>query len=351
MSGSWRRIERKPRAKVRPFFLVDRDLQHAGQLIFHRVFDGDDLVHPVVDLGDHRVQRGGLAAAGGAGHQHHAVGFSGQTPQLAQGFVFKAQSLQLYAADLVGQVLFVEHPQHRVFAEDARHDRHPEVDLPAADADLEATVLGHAFFADVQFGHDLDPGNHLLGELAALDLADVVEHAVDPVLDHQTVAGGAEVDVAGVHFQRVVQGRVDQFHHHARVFADAGQRQALQGVGFAAGVSLGVERFDGVETFFVAGQISLEVVGMHQIQRCAMQAFIDPGQARGVEGVGEHTDDFVVVSQQDEFTFEALRQGDPIEHRRRLEQGVGVEHRVMQGSAEAGNERHRRQFAEHTKSV
>ena len=43
--------------------LVDRDLQHAGQLVFDRILDGDDLVLAVVDLGDRGVQRGGLAAS------------------------------------------------------------------------------------------------------------------------------------------------------------------------------------------------------------------------------------------------------------------------------------------------
>jgi hypothetical protein len=32
--------------------LVHRNLQHAGQLVLDRVLDGDDLVVPVVDLGD-----------------------------------------------------------------------------------------------------------------------------------------------------------------------------------------------------------------------------------------------------------------------------------------------------------
>ncbi|MNM77488.1 hypothetical protein D3C81_893410 [compost metagenome] len=163
------------------------------------------------------------------------------------------------------------------------------------------------------------------------------------------MAGSAEVNVAGVHFQRVVEGRVDQFHHAAGVFADAGQRQALQGIDFVVGIALGVQRFDRVEAFFVAGQIGLEVIGVHQMQRRAVQAIVDPGQPRRVEGVGKHADDFVVVAQQDEFTFEALCEGDPVKYRRRLKQAVGVEHRVMQGGAEGVNERHRRQFTEYAK--
>ena len=60
-----------------PFLLVDRNLQYARQLVFNRILDGDDLVLPVVDLGNRRIQRRGFAPAGGAGDQEHAVGLAG----------------------------------------------------------------------------------------------------------------------------------------------------------------------------------------------------------------------------------------------------------------------------------
>ncbi len=145
----------------------------------------------MVDLAEHGVEGGGLAAAGGAGDQDHAIGLGGQPAQGLQGLRLEAQGLQLHAADLVGQVLLVQHPQHRVLAEDARHDRDAEIDLPLADGHLEATVLGHAFLADVQLGHHLDPRDHLFGEGAAAGLAGTVEHAVDAVLDGQALAGHA----------------------------------------------------------------------------------------------------------------------------------------------------------------
>ena len=109
--------------------------------------------------------------------------------------------------------------------------------------------------------------------------------------------------------------------------------------------ALGVERFHGVEALFVARQVGFQVVGVHQVQRRAVQAVIDPGQTRGVEGVGKHADDRIVVAQQDEFALEALGQGDPVEYRGGLKQAVGVEHRVMQGRAEALDEGHGGQFA------
>ena len=50
-----------------PLLFIDRDLQYARQFVFDGILDGDDLVVAVVDLADRGIQRGGLAAAGGAG--------------------------------------------------------------------------------------------------------------------------------------------------------------------------------------------------------------------------------------------------------------------------------------------
>ncbi len=61
--------------------LVHRDLQNAGQLVFDRVFDRDDLVAAVMDFRQRRVQGGGLAGAGRTGHQQHAVRLLGQAAQ------------------------------------------------------------------------------------------------------------------------------------------------------------------------------------------------------------------------------------------------------------------------------
>jgi len=44
LSGSWRRIERRPRANVRPFFSLIGICVIPRSWYFDRVFDGDDLV-------------------------------------------------------------------------------------------------------------------------------------------------------------------------------------------------------------------------------------------------------------------------------------------------------------------
>ena len=66
-------MERRPRANVRPFLLVHRNLRDALDLIFDRIFDGDDLVFVVLDLTHPGVERGGFARTRRPRHQHHAV--------------------------------------------------------------------------------------------------------------------------------------------------------------------------------------------------------------------------------------------------------------------------------------
>jgi len=61
---SWRRMERNPRAKVLAFALVDRDLQHDGQLVLDRVLGREGLAARLMRLRDLCVQGRGLARVG-----------------------------------------------------------------------------------------------------------------------------------------------------------------------------------------------------------------------------------------------------------------------------------------------
>ena len=74
---------------------------------------------------------------------------------------------------------------------------------------------------------------------------------------------------------------------------------------------------------------------MGQVQRRALQAIVDPGQAGIVEGVGEHADGLALVLDRDELAFEALCQADLLEQRRAGEQCLAVEYGVMEGGAQA----------------
>src|SRR5574340_1139127 len=111
LSGSWRRIERKPRAKVRPFFSLT-----------------------------------GICSTPGSWYS------TGSSMVMILSWPWLISVIAAYSVvvlpDLVGQRLLVENAQHRVFAEYARHDRHAEVHLAAVHRHLEAAVLRHPALGD-----------------------------------------------------------------------------------------------------------------------------------------------------------------------------------------------------------
>ena len=74
MSGSQRRIERRPAAKVSPAFGLTCTWLMPGQPVLDRVLDRDDVLVGRVELVEGAVEGGGLARAGRAGHQDGAVG-------------------------------------------------------------------------------------------------------------------------------------------------------------------------------------------------------------------------------------------------------------------------------------
>src|SRR5439155_1305995 len=142
-----------------PFFLVDGYLGDAADLVLDRVLNGDDLVLFALDFRERRVQRGGFAAAGGTGHQHHAVRLPDEAAKTFQFALGMSQHVEPELAKLLAQRFLVEDAQHGVLAVDGGHDGDAEIDRPAAVAHPEAAVLGNAPLGDVEFGHDLDAGD------------------------------------------------------------------------------------------------------------------------------------------------------------------------------------------------
>ena len=127
-SGSWRRIDRRPLAKVMPacslvwIWLID------GNDVFDRVLDRHDVAAGVVDLGQGGVEGGGLAAARRPGAQHHA---EGRPDQAGEDLVGVRRHAEVAHAE--ERPALVEHPQHAFLAPDGGDRRDPDVDLPAVD--------------------------------------------------------------------------------------------------------------------------------------------------------------------------------------------------------------------------
>ena len=138
--------------KGEAFFFIYGNLQHTGQLVFHRVFDGDDLVASGLGLGQGGVEGGSFTGTGGAGDQQHAVSRFHQLAHSGQGFGIKTQCTQAELAMRLDHGLFIEDTDHRIFTVDAWHDGDPQIDQTVLGTHLKAAVLWHAALGNVQFG-------------------------------------------------------------------------------------------------------------------------------------------------------------------------------------------------------
>ncbi len=229
-------MERNPRAKVRSLFFVDRNLGDAANLIFDRIFNGDDLVFFGLDLADRGVKRGGLAAAGRPGHQHHAVRFGDVAPEFSQIVRIKADHVENQLVKLLAHRLFVEYAQHCVLAVNRRHDGHAEVDgtLGSAVFHPEAAVLRNATLGDIELAHHLDARNDGGVMFFADGRHGLRQHAVDAELDAHRIVASFDVNVTGSTLQRGKDRGIDQANDRADV-ALCGQAVDGNAV-FAAGL-------------------------------------------------------------------------------------------------------------------
>src|SRR5262249_45903940 len=136
----------QPAGKGEPLFFVDRDLRHSLDLVFHRVFNGDDLVLVGFDFVDGRVKGSRLAASGRSGNEHHAIGFGNVAAELAQVVLVKTYDVKNQVPKLLAHRFLVKHAQHSVLSMNGRHDGDTEIDEPAVVLNPETAVLGYAAF-------------------------------------------------------------------------------------------------------------------------------------------------------------------------------------------------------------
>ncbi|MNL16643.1 hypothetical protein D3C87_1376950 [compost metagenome] len=113
----------------------------------------------------------------------------------------------------------------------ARHDGHAEIHFPPLQHHLEAAVLRHALFGDVQAGQHFQTRHHLVRGDLPRHLADAQHHAVDAVADQQPFLVRLQMDVAGAALQTVVERHVHQADHRAFVLGQRGQRNRFDRLG------------------------------------------------------------------------------------------------------------------------
>ena len=170
-----------------------------------------------VDVVEHRVERGGLAAAGRAGHQDDALGPRQHALE------------QLELRFLAGRACRAARcPSARSRMRSTRFSpcvvgrlaTRKSTTRPAMVA-RDAAVLRRARLGDVHLRHHLDAHRHRR-PVGLVQRADLAQHAVDAVADAQEVLLRLEVDVGAAALHRVGEQRRDQAHHRLRVFVALG---------------------------------------------------------------------------------------------------------------------------------
>src|SRR5438105_869669 len=178
--------------EMEPHLRLHLDLVDAVQLILHQVLDGDDIAGDRVQLQEAGIERGGLAAASRAGHQHHAVR---QIERALDPLPDVVRQTELCKVELDGGA--VEDAQDDLFAVQRRDRRNPEIDLMAAHRQLDTAVLRQSAFGNVEPCHDLDARDYggLKPRRRRLDL---VQYAVISIPYPQPVRKRLEMDIGGM---------------------------------------------------------------------------------------------------------------------------------------------------------
>ena len=186
-------------SKGESLLVVYVDLVDAGQVNLGRVFGGGNIHAVGIEDVQAGIKRYGFARAGGAGHQHHAVGaVDGFQNQLFLE-IFETQLVDIQRGS-VG----IQNPHHDFFAEQGGQGADAKVDGLNAflEHQLDAPVLRNAFFGNIQLGHHLDARSQL-----AADVERRAHHfaqlAVNPEAHPRTFFVKFKMDVGGAGGQRI----------------------------------------------------------------------------------------------------------------------------------------------------
>ena len=242
-----------------PFLFVHRNLGDTANLVLYWIFNGDDLVFIGLDLIQTGVQGCGLSAARRTCHQHHAIGLRDEHAEALNIVGAETHNIQGEIAKLLTHRFLVEHAQYGVFTMNGRHDGDTKINRPPAVTHPETTVLGNAALGDIQFAHHLDAGDDGGMVLFGNWLHGLLQHAVDPILDHHGVVTSLDMNIAGPALQRGENGGIHEPDDRAHVLA---RGNALNGDSFISVFAIA----DNIERKAFAGlfEHALRLLGLFQ---------------------------------------------------------------------------------------
>ena len=254
---------RKPGGEGQPDLRIHVDLVDPVHLIFHRIFDGDDLLVGLIDALQRGIERGRFAAAGGAGHQKNAVRQRRVMLHAREHVLVEAQPPQI--VEIARRA--VEQAHDDAFAVERGQRGNAQIHFAAQHLDLDAAVLRQAALGDVQLRHQLHARNDGGLQFARRRVL-IEQHAIHAEADAEFLLERLDVNVAGalldglrdhgVHQpdDRRFAGHVAQVFQIFRSLADPSpMRQRSRARRFA------VIAVDGVQNFLLGGQRGADLRG------------------------------------------------------------------------------------------
>ena len=129
--------------------MVDGHLHNAFDLVFDRVFSGEDFDILRVHLAQRGIKRRRFTGAGRSGDNEDSVRAADHRADTFHNVILHRESLEAQVDDIL-----VEDSEYDGFAELRGQGRDTEVDLTSTDGRLDATILRQALFGDVEIRHD-----------------------------------------------------------------------------------------------------------------------------------------------------------------------------------------------------
>ena len=197
--------------ECQPDPLVDRHLDDAVDLVFHRVLGCQELGINRVDLSQAGIKGRGFSRAGRAGDDENPVRFLQDLEDVVVDVFRHPESLQIEI-----HARAVENAQHHALAEYGGKSGNTKIHLPAADRPLDPPILGQTALGDVEVRHHLHARDHREREVERRRIH-LVERPVHAVADFKLGLERLEMDVARPGGDRLVEDQVHVFDDRAGI--------------------------------------------------------------------------------------------------------------------------------------
>jgi hypothetical protein len=127
-------------------YLID-----SAQLIFNRIFDGDDLLARIVNLLQGAVESCRFAASRGSSHEYHAMRLKNHAVEVVEYIGGKSDGLELRE-----NLPALEKPDDHALTVKRWNRSDTQIDVFSRQSDLDSAILRQPPFRDIELGEDLE---------------------------------------------------------------------------------------------------------------------------------------------------------------------------------------------------